>query len=140
VVTDRRVVVTGKRMARGFAAAHHWLAGHMTKDGRCSRCGKKGKTEWAFLRWPERYTKIASDYAEMCRSCHQKWDIETGERPYPVPPGEANAARRAQTHCKRGHLFDEANTYITPTGGRRCRTCQAEYMKIYKQGRKHEHR
>ena len=28
-----------------------------------------------------------------------------------------------RTHCPRGHEYDEANTYIGPTGGRRCRTC-----------------
>lgn len=28
-----------------------------------------------------------------------------------------------KTHCKRGHAFDEYNTYITPTGGRSCREC-----------------
>lgn len=37
----------------------------------------------------------------------------------------ANAARRAKTHCKRGHLFDEKNTYITRSGGRQCRQCCA---------------
>lgn len=29
----------------------------------------------------------------------------------------------AQTHCKRGHLFDEANTRIGTHGERRCRKC-----------------
>jgi hypothetical protein len=29
----------------------------------------------------------------------------------------------AQTHCKRGHLFDEANTLIGTKGERRCRAC-----------------
>jgi hypothetical protein len=33
----------------------------------------------------------------------------------------ANNARK--THCKHGHEFDEANTYITKTGGRACRAC-----------------
>lgn len=29
-----------------------------------------------------------------------------------------------KTHCKRGHLFDEANTYRSPSRiGRRCRAC-----------------
>lgn len=28
-----------------------------------------------------------------------------------------------KTHCPRGHAYDASNTYIGPTGGRRCRTC-----------------
>jgi hypothetical protein len=28
-----------------------------------------------------------------------------------------------KTHCKRGHPFDEANTVLRSTGGRRCRIC-----------------
>lgn len=40
-----------------------------------------------------------------------------------VGPSLTSARRRAQTHCKRGHLFDEANTYWKPNGARRCRAC-----------------
>lgn len=28
-----------------------------------------------------------------------------------------------KTHCKRGHAYDAANTYITPDGWRHCREC-----------------
>lgn len=28
-----------------------------------------------------------------------------------------------KTHCKRGHAFDQRNTYLRPAGGRACRTC-----------------
>ncbi|MFJ2909383.1 HNH endonuclease signature motif containing protein [Streptomyces sp. NPDC087228] len=34
----------------------------------------------------------------------------------------ARAARA--THCPRGHAYDEANTYNTPAGWRRCRACR----------------
>lgn len=38
-------------------------------------------------------------------------------------------ARRGQqamaTHCKSGHPFDEANTYVDPAGKRNCRACNA---------------
>lgn len=30
---------------------------------------------------------------------------------------------RKKTHCKHGHVFDEANTYLNKNGGRACRTC-----------------
>jgi hypothetical protein len=31
-----------------------------------------------------------------------------------------------KTHCKRGHPFDDANTYVMRGGGRMCRACQRE--------------
>jgi HNH endonuclease len=35
------------------------------------------------------------------------------------------AAAAAKTHCKHGHPFDEANTYIRPgNGARQCRQCR----------------
>jgi hypothetical protein len=41
-------------------------------------------------------------------------------------PWTAVQARRAQTHCKRGHEFTEDNIYRRPGGvGRSCRTCRA---------------
>lgn len=40
--------------------------------------------------------------------------------------GHANGARqRARTHCKNGHEFTEANTYISKEGWRSCRACAA---------------
>lgn len=31
-----------------------------------------------------------------------------------------------KTHCIAGHLFDDANTYLGPDGGRECRVCRHE--------------
>lgn len=36
-----------------------------------------------------------------------------------------SAINARKTHCKRGHPFDEANTYISPKGERQCRACRA---------------
>ncbi len=33
------------------------------------------------------------------------------------------AVNARKTRCKRGHPFDDANTYYDPTGARRCRAC-----------------
>lgn len=40
----------------------------------------------------------------------------------PAVAGRHNAIK---THCPQGHPYDEANTYISPSGGRSCRTCSA---------------
>jgi hypothetical protein len=36
-----------------------------------------------------------------------------------------------KTHCPKNHLYDEANTYITPKGSRVCRTCRRTTMLAY---------
>jgi WhiB family redox-sensing transcriptional regulator len=49
------------------------------------------------------------------------------------PHGRRVSARHPQaskTHCKRGHRFDAANTYYTPDGHRRCRTCLREAQPV----------
>jgi WhiB family redox-sensing transcriptional regulator len=44
-----------------------------------------------------------------------------------VPAGHPQASK---THCKRGHPFNAANTYYTPDGRRRCRTCLREAQPV----------
>ncbi len=39
------------------------------------------------------------------------------------------AKNRRKTRCKRGHPFDEENTYITPQGWRQCRECHRAKMR-----------
>lgn len=36
-----------------------------------------------------------------------------------------------RTHCKRGHRYDEANTYINPKGRRSCRACGRKSRKAW---------
>jgi hypothetical protein len=35
-------------------------------------------------------------------------------------------ANANKTHCRRGHEYSDANTYVTPRGKRMCRTCPRE--------------
>ncbi len=48
---------------------------------------------------------------------------------------QENRVRRNadQTHCKHGHLFDEANTYLLPDGTRSCRACRARRARAFRQ-------
>lgn len=48
--------------------------------------------------------------------------------------GAVNGARqRAKTHCKRGHPFDEANTYVDSHGWRYCRACDREVQRLIRE-------
>lgn len=55
------------------------------------------------------------------------------------PVTQAENTRRAslgKTHCRQGHPYDEANTYIRPSRGEReCRICRRESMKRWANGR-----
>jgi hypothetical protein len=41
------------------------------------------------------------------------------------------SAPATKTHCINGHPYDEANTYIRPTGQRDCRLCTAARQRAY---------
>lgn len=49
------------------------------------------------------------DVQPVCTTCH----------------AERDSARKAQTHCVRGHEFTPDNTYIAGNGTRHCRACSA---------------
>ena len=53
---------------------HTWLRRNYPKRGACERCGVKAKTDYAFKRHPEPYTRERDDYAELCRGCHVRFD------------------------------------------------------------------
>lgn len=37
-----------------------------------------------------------------------------------------------ESYCPQGHPYSDANTYITPVGGRACRTCARAHRQIHK--------
>ena len=55
--------------------------------------------------------------------------LERAGRPHGrgVPASHPQASK---THCKRGHRFSADNTYYTPDGHRRCRTCLREAQSV----------
>jgi hypothetical protein len=48
------------------------------------------------------------------------------------------AVNAAKTHCKRGHAFDEANTYVW-RNSRICKQCRVDYSREFKRRQKSAH-
>ena len=62
----------------------------------------------------------------LCRNtlCVRPDHLETVTMRENLLRGNSWSGRNARkTHCPRGHLYDEANTYRDKTGGRTCRIC-----------------
>lgn len=59
---------------------HFYLARAFPKKDKCERCGKRGKTDYAFLRHPHPHSRERKDYIEACRSCHLRMDYKNGHR------------------------------------------------------------
>lgn len=46
--------------------------------------------------------------------------------------GNSGAASAGKTRCVNGHLYDGANTYISPQGWRQCRACRREKSRAFR--------
>ena len=95
----------------------------------------EGKTHSVHrLTWALAYGPIADEIAirhfvcdnPLCRNLEH---LKPGTQADNIADRDAKGRHRTngnekKTHCKRMHLFDEANTYVRPTTGwRKCRVC-----------------
>lgn len=73
---------------------------------------------------PTRSKNPAKAPSRKCVQCQREDTRANRERagsPYTGQP-----TNRDKTHCKRGHEYTPANTYLMPRGGRMCRACTVE--------------
>jgi hypothetical protein len=99
----------------------------------CEQCGSR------FWRKPK---DIIKGDARFCsRACYHAW---TKGRSRPVPEAcmkagiAAAAARRARTHCKRGHPLSGDNLFRTFGGGRGCKQCRRLHKMTYQEKCRHD--
>lgn len=74
------------------------------------------------------------DHLCRVRACVNPGHLEPVSHDENVRRGLAH--RTIQTHCKRGHPFDDENTYRHPNGRRICRTCRRAHLHAYYYRRK----
>lgn len=62
----------------------------------------------------------------LCRNpaCCNPDHMEVVTQAENVRRGRSGARQAERTHCPQGHPYDDANTYIAPSGDRQCRTCR----------------
>ena len=74
--------------------------------------------------------ELTLDHLCFVRSCVNPAHLEPVTNVENSMRGNSPWARNARkTHCKRGHPFDEKNTFVRKTGARACRACAAEWMR-----------
>jgi hypothetical protein len=79
--------------------------------------------KWAAGPVPE---GLEIDHLCTVRSCVNPSHLEPVSHAENVRRGRAGAVNREKTACLRGHPFDDLNTYISPSSGKRaCRTCHS---------------
>lgn len=92
--------------------------------------------ELAFGKIPE---TLVIDHLCRNRACVNVEHLELVTQRVNILRGIGESAKNVvKTHCKNGHEFTSANTYITVRGSRLCRICRRNYLNEYrrKYGRK----
>lgn len=55
---------------------HKWISDEFGRPSLCEDCGttEAKRYDWAAI--DNRYTKLREDWRRLCRSCHQKFDVD----------------------------------------------------------------
>ena len=85
--------------------------------------------------WETTYGPIP-DGAHVLHTCDIPPCIEAKHLYLGIPTDNMQDRLRAgrnpnvnKVQCRRGHLYDEGNTYYRPDGGRKCRACNKEGLR-----------
>lgn len=133
---------TTEQLAERFRAQHTvgdecWLwTGKVGRDG-YGRFSVKSRWHMAH-RWVYEHTvgpipdRLEIDHLCQVKLCVNPLHLEAVTRRENMHRQPRIAARMAQTECKRGHPFTEANTGRDSRGNRFCRACHAAGTRAYK--------
>jgi hypothetical protein len=77
-------------------------------------------------------TGLDIDHLCRVRKCVNPQHLEAVTRRVNISRGNGPVAIAVKTgKCSRGHVFDESNTYVAPSGKRRCRKCHTGRQRGY---------
>lgn len=70
----------------------------------------------------------------LCRvhACANVSHLEVVTQQVNIERGDLRAPRAPLEACRKGHQFDESNTYIAPSGRRQCRTCKRSSLRRWR--------
>lgn len=105
-----------------------WL-GNLGPDGYGRINGRQAHTVSYEIHIGPMPSGLIPDHLCRLHPCVNPWHLEPVTNRVNILRGTAPSALNAvKTHCKRGHPFDEINTYVAFPGTRaqerRCKTCQ----------------
>lgn len=71
------IPVNFKENGYGYHAIHDWVNRHRGKALKCEQCGSDKNVQWANK--SHEYKRDLSDWLELCRKCHIKYDRQSGQ-------------------------------------------------------------
>lgn len=93
----------GGLTSKEYSKIHHWVKKMWGKASKCEFCGKtEGRIEWSNKSGT--YMWDRSDWQELCKRCHGRYDLRV-------------------SHCPKGHEYTEENSYYNKEGHRFCKEC-----------------
>ena len=115
---------------------HVFTEAHRAKIASALRTGAHFNCETCSKQFWRKRRDIECGNCRFCsRECYSR-SLKGVSRPLPRTAVErgvsaAAAARRAQTHCKRGHPLSGDNLFRTTSGGRGCKECRKLHKRTY---------
>jgi len=106
-----------KSLRRGYG--QYWLNGQARSAHR---------TVYELLIGPIR-EGLQLDHLCRVRNCVNPDHLEQVTNAENARRGNTGIHCRDKTECPRGHSYDEANTYVNPSGSRECRACRRAQRK-----------
>lgn len=114
-----------------------WMGGRFDNGYGSFQIGGRSVSShrWAFQQLIGPFPSgLESDHLCRARACVNPAHIE------PVTHSEnvlrCDHHQRRKTHCPKGHPYDERNTHMRPSGGRRCRACSRIERREYREKRR----